>query len=856
MKLLFINALKGLKKKKIQTLGIVFMVFLSTAIYVAMNIACDRLEDRYYSYLETQNVENYTFEVMIDYKNDIDVEKFKELKDEYFSDVTEEEKNLLMMYEMSFMSDSELPKEIQYGLEMIFRKYGADTNIKSNKLDSIKDKYNFNYEMQPSKLFTSENTEMVIMPYQKDRKINKTYLVDGKFPEKDNEITMLPAFAKHHDLEIGDKYKLDGKEYKITGFTYASDYVYPLVSISMPIFDEENNNVIFMNENTYNESNGVETKDYVFDFKNESRKYKISMGAGNSDASDPDANKPTTDMEKLLTYEEGTISVGMNTIIRISRIGALQMEFASNRLFADYFLYLLLGVAVFIIMIITKKRIDSERLQIGVLKSLGYNPFSIAVSYLTYPIIGSIIGGVLGYLLGVTLQEPLSVVYRSFYAVPLTNFTFGFKYLWFSVMVPLISLSILSYLIAIFMLRKKPLDLLKEGSNLKVNLFSRFIHNITRPLPFNNRFKYSLASRSFGKLLVVTMTSFCTGLLIVLTIIGMNLFNDMVDRSFNSIKYDYGVMMKSIDYKDYDDKSTDEFALGLDAELKAIKDKNGNKKKIKEDDVSVSFTGLDEKVKYFELLDKNEKDLEHIIKDENKILVNENMRELLEVEIGDTLVFELDGTKFEYIIGGFQESYMGYNGYVNRLSLSKKIGLEKSAYNQLVSKDKKYSNMENLTEEESANIATIMNMKNLKRNIMKQMDRFNGSIYIVIGFAAVIALIIISVIANIVVEENKKTISLMKVMGYKNKRISKIVLNIYTPFVVIAYLLSIPVMIFILKAIVKALVGDTNMAIPINLSPELALAGLAALLVAYYIAVALSKKALNKIPLAIALKRE
>ena len=65
MKLLFINALKGLRKKKIQMLGIVLMVLLSTGIYVTMNTAIDRLEDCYYDYLEEQNVENLAFDVII-----------------------------------------------------------------------------------------------------------------------------------------------------------------------------------------------------------------------------------------------------------------------------------------------------------------------------------------------------------------------------------------------------------------------------------------------------------------------------------------------------------------------------------------------------------------------------------------------------------------------------------------------------------------------------------------------------------------------------------------------------------------------------------------------------------------------
>ena len=147
-------------------------------------------------------------------------------------------------------------------------------------------------------------------------------------------------------------------------------------------------------------------------------------------------------------------------------------------------------------------------------------------------------------------------------------------------------------------------------------------------------------------------------------------------------------------------------------------------------------------------------------------------------------------------------------------------------------------------------------MDDMRANIEKQMDRFNGSIYIIIAFASIMVLVIIAVIANIVVEENKKTISLLKVMGYQNRKISNMVLNIYTPFIIIAYLLSIPAMIKILKAIVTAIVGDIEVTIPITLSPGLAILGLLGLLIAYYIAIALSKRVLNKVPLAVALKRE
>ena len=551
--------------------------------------------------------------------------------------------------------------------------------------------------------------------------------------------------------------------------------------------------------------------------------------------------------------EKEIISASNNTAIRLMRISALQLEFATTRKFADYFLYLLLGVAIFIIVVITKKRIDDERLQIGVLKSLGYNRLSIAGSYLVYPIVGSLIGGILGYLLGILLHYPITLIYKSYYTLPLENFNFNLDYLITSIFLPLVFLSIISYLIALFMLRKKPLQLLKEGSNLKVNLLSKIVNKITAILPFDYLFKYSLAARSLGKLLVVSLTSFCTGLLIVLTLIGMNLFDNMIETSFKGMNYNYLITLNEIDYQEKQAK--DDLILNQSLNLKRI-EKINNKSEELEEETSISLTGLDDTLNYFEILDKNGLDMVDYLVDENAIIVSQTLKEVLEVEIGDKLVFELDGKEIEYQITGICEEYMGLSGYVNRNGLSKKLNLDEYAYNQFASKNSKYSDFDNLSDEELKQIGSIVSINDLKQNVSKQMEKMNGSIYIVIAFAATMALIIIAVIANIVVEENKKTISLMKVMGYDNKKISRIVLNIYTPFVIISYLLSIPVMIKLLKWIIDLLVGDMDMVIPVTLSPTMAILGLIALVIAYYLAITISRRVLNKVPLAVALKRE
>ena len=543
MKLLFLNALKGLKKKKVQMFGIIFMVLLSTAVYTGMNSAIDRLEDKYYNYLDEQNVEDISVGVNIDFTKDITSSDIDEMLKTSLKDITKEERQVIEVYR-NFLKNPSFDVNIIYSTKAIFDKYNALEQIERKKLDSIKEKYDFYYEKEYSKVVQSGKQLLKVLPYNKDKKINKVYLVDGKLPSKKTEVTIMEGFAKKNDLKIGDNYKIANKDYKIVGFTYAPDYVYPIISMSMPIFDEKNNNVVYMYNEDYNNITGINDNSYAikYNFKT-NRKFELNVSVNTEEdtKNNKDNNKQQeyTDPMLKIFNEKETVMIDMNTIVRIMRVGALQLEFASNRLFAEYFLYLLLAISVVIIVVITKKRIEDERLQIGVLKSLGYNRFSIATSYLVYPILGSLIGGILGYVIGILVHSPIANILRSYYAVPLANYDISFEYLKTSIFVPMIVLSLLSYLIAIIMLRKKPLSLLKEGSNLKVNLFSKLVNKITRVLPFNQRFKYSLAFRSLGKLTIVTLTSFCTGLLITLILIGMNLFNNMIDSSFEGMKYKY-----------------------------------------------------------------------------------------------------------------------------------------------------------------------------------------------------------------------------------------------------------------------------------------------------------------------------
>ncbi|MEG0282073.1 MAG: ABC transporter permease [Clostridia bacterium] len=842
MGLLFLNAFKGLKKKKIQMLGIIIMVILSSAIYTAMNTALDRIEDRYKKYLNTQAVEDFSFSLKVDYDKDFTKAEIEDLKKNELKDLPKEQMQVINAYQMSlgidnFPNKADLHKYVAY----IMQSTGALNTKLDDKVKDAKTKYDFSYQIEKAKISTEEKFIYKAMVYNKDAKLNIPYLVDGKMPEAEDEITLLPAFARENKIGIGDIYSIGSKEYEVVGFAYAPDHIYPMLSFNSPIFDERYNSIVYMKNDTFENFSGIKEVAYVAKFNDDKKQLEI-------------------DEMKQMFEENKDIEFSMMTVARKARIQMLEMEIANDRLFAEYFLYLLLGISVFIIVVVTKKRIEDEKLQIGVLKALGYRSMQIAISYLVYPLVGAIIGGTIGYFIGIYMHEFITTLLVSYFNLPVDGFVFSLKYLYVSVGIPALVLSLLTFIISMIMLRHKPLYLLKEGSNLKVNFFNRFISKITRGFSFRTRFKYSLASRSLGKLFIVTLTSFCCGLLLVLILIGMNLFSSMIMSTFNGLNFDY--MVSYANTKEGKSKTEDyifEKSLVVDKVLKQdLEDEEKYTEEVpKREDFKVTLDGVEPKMKYMDVTDKEGKKILTKLKEENSIIINKNVKEILEVEIGDKLIFknEDDGKEYALKIIGVQESFMGSAGYMEREKMSQIYGLE-NAYNKKYTKLEKYGNMSDLDKKELDEITGIFGVSDLKRNMETQMEASNAIIYVIIGFASFMALIIIAVIANIVIEENKKTISLMKVMGYENKRISAVVLNIYTPFVIVAYLASIPVMKGILVLIIKTLTKDLDFAIPIELSMFKAAVGLVGLLIAYYGAIFASRKVLNKVPLATALKRE
>ena len=185
---------------------------LSTSIYTAMNLSLDRIEDRYHNYLKEQNVEDFAFTPKVDYSKDYSVEDIERIKQNELKDISDQEMEIVNLYELSLMSDMVPNKDQIYtAIDYIFNNNSVNDKLLEEKIKDTQEKYEFEYTKSYSKTMTDDKMLYKALIYDESENIDKPYIVSGRMPTNDDEITLLPEFANIHNIEIGSKYDIGDK---------------------------------------------------------------------------------------------------------------------------------------------------------------------------------------------------------------------------------------------------------------------------------------------------------------------------------------------------------------------------------------------------------------------------------------------------------------------------------------------------------------------------------------------------------------------------------------------------------------------------------------------------------------------
>jgi ABC-type lipoprotein release transport system permease subunit len=488
----------------------------------------------------------------------------------------------------------------------------------------------------------------------------------------------------------------------------------------------------------------------------------------------------------------------------------------------------------------------SQRREMGILKAEGiYNrelSYRFVFNLFVLLLIGAIVGIVVGYYLSIVLSNLL----LGLYSVPVSgDFPPDFKTNILIVSGVIIVVLSLVYLFAIRKnLRKKPLVLIKNinsEKNPKLN-----ISKLTKRFSFKTKYTISIFVRNFFMTIMLSIGVLVSSFMLLFGTLMLSSIHDMTSDTYTKMfKYDYTVTYSAGYTPDYDEYSTISYTTDI------VSMSNGYEV---ESETKIPLYGYD--VSSNDLIDlytPNGKEIPSSAY-ETGIVLSAGLATHYDLEIGDTIVVENPVDVEEEVsleVTAIADDGFGMKAYMDISYMQTLFDLESDFSNGAVYLGDK--NDEIISNDPKAQITSAVDLSSSMNENIKVMYTMVGMITIM---SSIIAFITMSSISILVINNNRKTISVMKVLGYTTKEIRKMTTGVYKWIVVIVYFGSIPLVDYLINALIANAMKEMDFTIAVNLDLKFAMFGFVVIFAIYFLSMRFAQRSISKIKLSESLKTD
>lgn len=609
--------------------------------------------------------------------------------------------------------------------------------IPEEEIKNLEEEYSVNLEAQfYSNIETDGVTSRV---FKKTSEINLYSITEGKDVEKNDEIIISEGYAVFNKVSIGDLITIGNKAYTVTGFFQRPDYLYML----------QNEGDTYKNVTTFYLA--YVTDDEYKDIGGENCLYLVRYNEDNQAY----FRKAVNEKYYMHTY----LSAKENMRIDMVKMQAEMFSFMS------YIILVVMPlIVVVLVSIVINRKIKSEQKLIGTLTALGYKRSKLMLHYAGFAMIPGLFGGLFAIFFTMIFAQPFGEVCLADYEPMRIKCHLDPIAAVLGIIVPTV-MYILAAIRSVNKLLTKDTVLLLNGNSEQGE---KNFKNILVKNKISFRIKYALRSlignpsRTFVVFLGVFLGSY-------IALLGYSLLDTMDNTKQNMIdgigrfEYQY-VLNELVEGSEYG---------GEPVILSTMENKTGEQ---------FSMIGTTDFNPYLCLKDIDGNDISLM----DGYYVTSVMAMLQKVQTGDkmTICNPLTLEEFEITIAGVLDNDMQNAVFSNKESVAQIIGIDKNVSNVIMS-------------DVALNIPDSKIMQTIKKDDVKEQfqnisNEMNIMIYFLIGTGAIICVASIYVAVNMLVSENRSNISMLKVLGYRDKQINRIVLNVNNILLPIGFIVSIP----------------------------------------------------------------
>lgn len=611
-----------------------------------------------------------------------------------------------------------------------------------------------------------EDSQSTLRFYVNREEIDKVDLMEGSLPEDINEIAIDRMYAENNDIKVQDTLTVGSRILKVTGLVALSDYSSLFSDNSDTMFDSLKFGVGVVSQKCFDAYDDTHIH-YVYSWLYD--------------------NKPEDDKEAKLMADDFMKTISSNAILvnYIPQYINQAIHFTGDDMGSDkammiVLLYVLIVIMAFVFAVTTNNTIVKEANVIGTLRASGYTRGELLRHYILLPIIVTILGALVGNILGYTVfKDIFAAVYYESYSLPTYHTLWNADAFLLTTVVPVIIMLAINIVIIGCRLKLSPLKFLRRDLSGKQKKKAMRLPAFR----FFNRFRLRIIIQNMPNYITLFIgILFANVLLLFGIMLGPMLThyqNEITDKLIAKHQY----VLKAL--VDVDDNAAEKYCVKTLATIEG---------RLKSEDVLVY--GVKDNSIYADINTASLKD--------NEVYITNGYADKFRIKKGDkiTLKEKYDDNEYEFTVKDMYDYPSSFAIFMSDAAFKNVFDKSEDYYSGYFS--------DNILDIDEKYVATQITLDDLTK-VSRQLDRSMGETFNLVKiFAVVLFAVLIFLLTKLIVEKNTTSISMVKILGYSNREISRLYVTSTTIVVVLSVALSIGLSVVIMNYLFRVFMEEMS----------------------------------------------
>lgn len=611
-----------------------------------------------------------------------------------------------------------------------------------------------------------EDSQSTLRFYVNREEVDKVDLMEGSLPEDINEIAIDRMYAVNNDIKVQDTLTVGSRILKVTGLVALSDYSSLFSDNSDTMFDSLKFGV------------GVVSQKCFDAYDDTHIHYVYSWLYGNKPEDDKEAKLMADDFVK--TISANAILVNYIPQYINQAIHFTGDDIGSDRSMMIVLLYVLIVIMAFVFAVTTNNTIVKEANVIGTLRASGYTRGELLRHYILLSIIVTIFGALVGNILGYTVFKDIFVAtYYGSYSLPTYHTLWNADAFLLTTVVPVIIMLVINIVIIGCRLKLSPLKFLRRDLSGKQKKKAMRLP----AFGFFNRFRLRIIIQNMPNYITLFIgILFANVLLLFGIMLGPMLThyqNEITDKLIAKHQY----VLKAL--VDVDDNAAEKYCVKTLATIEG---------RLKSEDVLVY--GVKDNSIYADINTASLKD--------NEVYITNGYADKFRIKKGDkiTLKEKYDDNEYEFTVKDMYDYPSSFAIFMSDATFKNVFDKSEDYYSGYFS--------DNILDINEKYVATQITLDDLTK-VSRQLDRSMGETFNLVKiFAVVLFAVLMFLLTKLIVEKNTTSISMVKILGYSNREISRLYVTSTTIVVVLSVALSIGLSVVIMNYLFRVFMEEMS----------------------------------------------